>query len=579
MNKYDDIKTLLLTNMDIKKSCEFLFNYLKNYCFKPYHREKIDSYYNHLPDILKKLLYISNENIINSQNSKNNPSLMQILNAKTSNFEEFDILLNLFLAPINIENEMNIFSSIFHHNYGNTKFLFPITNSKNSNKMILYYLNQNQIDMIYNNFNIFKILSFSQEENIKKYLLKKELILTIREYYIFIILNFIKKCNNINKINIKDYYPNFKTYLDYISEDKFFSKKTEFIINNFDKERSLTFNFYSIMFLDFILYLHFSNNVQNQRLLEILTFSIEFLWLGEFVLSPQNKYYMNSGKNKLNPDSQNFTNSFIINSNNYQNYDRNFDIFNNSIFTNLNIPNLLVLNCLKNLINILQSKNYLFTEAVINGDKVCILKSNILLFSLQNSLYNFFKHGFMKYSNQEMNNTEISLCDFSSVWYAYICPWESLFNDDYFIDKKNHSKEKNFGFFSWSYSRNSDNETNNITPYFYNTFSCKRNTSPLKKLFNYNFLDYKQKSDTYQYSEYVEINIHFYTDLLQDYLKAFISCNILSLDEISTLINVLDLYSISGTGSFINDLMNFLLLREFSNGNINVNFSLNKHFY
>jgi hypothetical protein len=53
MNKYDDIKTLLFTNMDIKQSCEFLINYLKNYCFKPYNKEKIDSYYNNLAEILK----------------------------------------------------------------------------------------------------------------------------------------------------------------------------------------------------------------------------------------------------------------------------------------------------------------------------------------------------------------------------------------------------------------------------------------------------------------------------------------------------------------------------------------------
>ena len=88
MNKYDDIKTFLFTNFDINQSCEFLLTYLKNYCFKPYNREKIDSYYNNLSEILKRLLFFSNEGNLPPINPKlSNQSFIQVLNSKNSKLE------------------------------------------------------------------------------------------------------------------------------------------------------------------------------------------------------------------------------------------------------------------------------------------------------------------------------------------------------------------------------------------------------------------------------------------------------------------------------------------------------------
>jgi len=570
MNKYDDIKTIFSTNMDIQQSCEFLYNYLKNYCFKPYNREKIDSYYNNLPYILKKFLSLISETNINNQNSKIVQSLMQILNLKNSTFKDFDFLLNIFLVPLNFENEINIFSSIFIHNYGSTKFLFPISNSANSNKMILHFLNQNKIETVYNNFKIFKTLLLPKED-IKKYLLRKELILTIKEYYVFIILNFIKKSTNINKLNIRDYYPNFKKFFECVSQSNLFSKKTELIINNFDKEKSLTFNFYSILFLDFTLFLHFTSNYQNQRILELLTFAIEFLWLGDYVLYPQSDFYLNYNLEKFDNESQNFSKSFISNKYSIPNYDKNPELISNFSNSNLNIPNLLVLNCLKNLINILQSKNYLFTETIINGEKKYIMKQNIMLFSLQNPLFNLFKNCFIKLSKPEQRiYPEISLSDIARVWFSYISPWESPFNCNGLKDNKYNQKEKRFGFFSWNFSKESDEDVNNFIHDYHNNYNIKKNVSLLKNIFNSSLIYLKQNTQIIEYSQYVEINLHFYTDLLNDYLNAFTSCNILSLEEIGILINVLEMYSINFNGFFINEFINYDTLREYSNGNINV---------
>jgi len=579
MNKFDDIKTLLFTNMDIKQSCEFLLNYLKNYCFKPYNKEKIDSYYNNFAEILKKLLYFPNEISINNPNSKFFQSFLQVLNAKNSNFEDFDTFLNLFLVPSNLDNEINIFSSIFIHNYGNTKFLFPITNSANSNKMILNYLNQNKSSLIFNTFRIFQILSQSKDDLIR-YLAKKELILTTREYYIFIMLNFMKKASNVIKLNIKDYYPNYKRYFENISGSKFYSKKTEFIINNFEKDRSIIYNFYNILFLDFILYLHFTNNLQNQRLLEILTLAIEFLWLGDYLLIPQDYFYLNSyvNQNANRFNNQNLGDSSATNynfpnnlPNNYydNNFRNNYGITNPNINNSLNvsIPNLQILNGLKNMISLLQSKRYLFDEVIINGEKVSVLKPNILLFNLQNSLFNLFKNGFALYSKSENINTEISLSDFASVWYTFITPWESPFNNteaDIFYNSNNN--EKNFGFFSWNFG----NGTNCKNPIFHNNF--RKNSSPLKNIFYAQSSNFKYKALLIDYLPYIETNIHFYTDLFQDYLNAYSSCNILSIEELSILINSLEIFELSPNGFFINDFINYFMLKDFSNGNINVSF-------
>ena len=579
MNKFDDIKTLLFTNMDIKQSCEFLLNYLKNYCFKPYNKEKIDSYYNNFAEILKRLLYFPNEISINNPNSKFFQSFLQVLNAKNSNFEDFDTFLNLFLVPSNLDNEINIFSSIFIHNYGNTKFLFPITNSANSNKMILNYLNLNKSSLIFNTFRIFQILSQSKDDLIR-YLAKKELILTTREYYIFIMLNFMKKASNVIKLNIKDYYSNYKRYFENISESKFYSKKTEFIINNFEKDRSIIYNFYNILFLDFILYLHFTNNFQNQRLLEILTLAIEFLWLGDYLLIPQDYFYLNSNvnQNANRFNNQNLGDSSATNynfpnnlPNNYydNNFRNNYGITNPNINNSLNvsIPNLQILNGLKNMISLLQSKRYLFDEVIINGEKVSVLKPNILLFNLQNSLFNLFKNGFALYSKSENINTEISLSDFASVWYTFITPWESPFNNteaDIFYNSNNN--EKNFGFFSWNFG----NGTNCKNPIFHNNF--RKNSSPLKNIFNAQSSNFKYKALLIDYLPYIETNIHFYTDLFQDYLNAYSSCNILSIEELSILINSLEIFELSPNGFFINDFINYFMLKDFSNGNINVSF-------
>lgn len=582
MNKYDDIKTLLFTNMDIKQSCEFLLNYLKNYCFKPFYKEKIDSYYNNLAEILKKLVYFPNETNMNALNPKLFQSLLNVLNSKNSNFEDLDILLNLFLVPTNLENDINIISSIFIHNYGSTKFLFPITNSANSNRMILDYLNTNKSDIIFNSFGVFQILSQPKDDLIR-YLAKKELILTIREYYIFIILNFIKKSSNIIKINIKEYYPNFKRYLENISESKFFSKKTEFIINNFEKDRSINYNFYNIMFLDFILFLHFSNNIQNIHILEILTFAIEFLWLGDYLLAPQDYFHsqtnlhgysnLMSPKSFGNPSAANFNipsnlqNYYYANPNFGSNLEASKLYPNTSL--NQTVPNLLVLNCLKNMISLLQSKRYLFEEVFIRGEKVTVLKSNILLFNLQNSLFNLFKNGFTLYAKSENKNSEVSLSDFANVWYTYITPWESPFDntDTGLLYNNKNNNEKSFGFFPWSYS--SDSNAKGYDPGFYNSF--RKNSSPLKNILNAHSSYLRNKAFIIDYLPYIEINILFYTDLFQEYLNAFSSCNILSIEELSILINSLEMFEINPNGYFINDLISYSFLREFCNGSINVN--------
>lgn len=569
MNKYDDIKTLLYTNIDIKQSCEFLYNYLKNYCLKPYNREKIDAYYNSLPEIFKRflLIYSSETGIIAGQGSKAFLSLLQALTNKNSSFEDFEIFLNLFLAPLNTENEINLFSSIFTHNYGNTRLLFPLSSrsSSNANTMILSLITTNQVDSLLNEFPLFEILSHSKDEMIK-YLQRKEMILTIKEYYIFTILNFIKNSSCANKLSIKDHYPNFKKYFENISPNKFFSRKTEFILNHLDSEYSITYNFYNILFLDFIYYLFFSHNIANYHNLQVLVFAIHFLWLGDYALIPHNYFFSLFSNNQ---GILNFPNAAAYSANvrdsllSSAGYSNCGNYITNSLINNLNIgiPNVLVLNCLKNLIMILQAKNFLFSETVINGERICVLKPNVLLFTLQNALYSFFKMGFSKFT-KDSNSSEVSLADFASVWFAYITPWESNFNL----------------LINSDYSLHQHNQQSSSAPQFYNKLN-KQNVSPNKNIFNVMNLRMRNSqqqinseihTNSRDYLEYIELNLHFYTDLFQDYINAFCCWNILSVEELNILLSVVELYDISAEGLFINKVVNYLLLKEFSLGNINV---------
>lgn len=594
MNKYDNIKTLLFTKLNIRQSCEYILNYLKNYCIKSYNREKIDAFYANLADILKRLLLLPSEGNLNLKFAKADKSLMQSLLAKNSNFEDFEILLKLFLAPLTIESEINLFSSLFLHSYGCTKFSFPLS-AASANKLVYNIIESNQVNFLFNKFPIFDTLTFAKQDMLI-YLQKEEMILTIKEYYMFIILSFMKSIPTINKVGIKEYYPNFKKFLDNISDGKFHSTKTEFIINNFDKQKSLPFNFYNILFLDLIYFTStsLSENLYSLHNLELLVFAVQFLWLGEFTLIPQNIFFSHlntqaslaaiKSPDTESPtrlfDNKSLSNNLLLNSattnagcyscrsycsTNCQSWN-----FNPSSIGNITLPNLLVLNSLKNLIIILRSKSFLFEQITNNkGEKITVLKPNVLLFNLQKALYSFFKVGFSKFSKDVSTNTpsEISLSDFATVWYCYISPWESSMN---------------LGF-------NSNNTTSNVTndacaetdeprkafaPLRYNKFN-RNFISPIQNIFDlsdvrWQKLQAKINVNIGAYTEYVEINIHFYTDLFQDYIKAFCESNTLSFEELNVLLSILEIYNVSADGLFIHKLINYYSLKEFSLGRANV---------
>jgi len=94
----------------------------------------------------------------------------------------------------------------------------------------------------------------------------------------------------------------------------------------------------------------------------------------------------------------------------------------------------------------------------------------------------------------------------------------------------------------------------------------------MKNILNAHSSHLRKKALIIDYLPYIEINILFYTDLFQEYLNAFSKCNILSIEELSILINSLEIYEINPDGYFINDLINYSFLRDFSNGNKNVKF-------
>ena len=69
--------------------------------------------------------------------------------------------------------------------------------------------------------------------------------------------------------------------------------------------------------------------------------------------------------------------------------------------------------------------------------------------------------------------------------------------------------------------------------------------------------------------EYVHVNMLFYTELLNDYIYAFSSLQVLSKKELSFLNQVLELYKISD-GNIINDYVNLKILEELSEGRVYV---------
>lgn len=533
MNNYDEIKTILFSTFDVKIVYEYLCNYIKNYCTNSFNKDKNEKFYRNLSEILRRILYIPEDTKL--INLKQNRSLLENLNLKSSKFEEFDILLNLFLVSSS-KKDTNLFSAIFLNSTNSTKFLFPLKSSSVKNLFSTVDVNSD-MNLILNRFSLFEMMS-NKKEDIERYLYDGELILTTQEYFIVLICNFIKNSSLIHKLDIKDCYQNYKKFLENFSEKDLFCEKSKFILSKFNRNRSISYNFYNIFFVDFLNFLDFNNHQSSRFLFDFLISAIEFLWLGNFHFFSISEFV---AKN-TNQTNHIFENSLYSNSK-----ERNKYLFKSSFEFNNSptepLPNLLVLECLKNLISLLQNKKYLFSEKEIKGEKKIALKDNVHLFRLQNALFNFFKNGFIFFAKENVNS-EISLSDFASVWYTYITPWES--NCESNIES----------------SKFTSNETFNV-----NRFSNLK--SPLTKKVFYN--DTKnQKKYSNIYLEYVEFNLLFYTDLFQDYLKAFYRSNIISEDELSILLSLMEIYQVSDNGLFIHKSVNLEKMKDYSYGYINV---------
>jgi hypothetical protein len=156
--------------------------------------------------------------------------------------------------------------------------------------------------------------------------------------------------------------------------------------------------------------------------------------------------------------------------------------------------------------------NILHENFLFNTKKQITLDKDSMLFILQKPLFFFLKNCFYKIS-EGTSNSEVNLGDIAKLWHSYVTPWR-------FVPKES-------------------------------------------------FLDYADAI-----TEFIFLNILFYTELFNDYIIAFNSVNVLNKNEINLLNEIIEMYNISTQDDIIYDHLNLRLLLDLSMGKVFVKFIL-----
>lgn len=488
MNKYDDINTFLTNDSDIQADSEFLLSYISTFLYRSTNREKIDEFYKNIPAIFDKLFGISTKTNQTKQFNRFSSCIIDLLSSDKAKFEDLDKLLHVFIPLTGIKN---LFSSAANPpDFVPDYILVGSIVSKSINSLI----NQRKQDYILS-LGIFDELSKNIELQ-RPTLDKGNLMTTIFEYFIIIILIAMKELQFKSKVSLPKLNTNFKEFpKNYLNKKLFSEKSTEFL-HSLDLNRSLMYNFYMTLFKNIFSNYMYSKSYNDQHRLRFIVSSIELVWLTDYFMIPSSSYI---SKSPFDIYSFFFKSSMNVN------------------FT-VNIPNIIMIDCLHHVVITLQAYNLLFAENPYN--KTITLREDALIFKLQKPLFYFFKSLFLKFS-EETTNSEVNLSDIGKIWFSYITPWF---------------------------------QTNTNVNYYSGSSRSNVNTDVLGNAMR----------------DYVFTNLLFYTELFNDYIYAFSSLNVLSKYELALLNKVLELYKISSNDEIINDKVHLKVLDDLSQGKIYV---------
>jgi hypothetical protein len=416
MNEYDDINNFLNAQANINLSYQFLMNYINTFLYKNPNREKIEDFYKKIPSIIDKLFGLSSKTGKSKQlTAKIND--IDLLNSENTTFYDFDALLHLLEPGLEFTSmkHSNLFFSINNPPEYIPHYYLP---ASILSKSISSLLQARKIDYVLSlcYFNsLSKNLEFQRKE-----LEKGQIHTNLFEYYITLLLVVIKDyptsiqhkiiLNKVNK-NFQDIRTQVKNILKKSKSEK--SKDNFFSL---DFNRSLIFNFFNILFKNILDYLSKRSHINDLFKLKLIVSGVETIWLSEFFL-PVAGY---------NPSSQSdiysyfFKKSSLTESFGGAYTPVSIEKVLSQNLQPLTIPNLIVLQCLTNIISSLQ-ENYLFS---VNKGTASLERDSMIYF-LHKPLFYFLKNCFINISEGSANS-EANLGDIARIWYTYITPWNKL---------------------------------------------------------------------------------------------------------------------------------------------------------
>jgi hypothetical protein len=517
MNKLEEIESFLQADTNIETDSTFLLSYIPTFLYKSSNREKIQQYYKNIPAIFDKIFGLSSKTNYLKQYSRSSQCLVDSLNSEKTTFEKLDLLLHL-VWPQEIRSFKNLYSSVSHPPDHIPDYLLTASIISKSINALVSQKKQEYILSL----GIFSELQRDTRASLER----GNLELTIFEYFIIFLLISIKELSPLmkNKVYLPKINKNFEDFPRSYSNKKLFTEKSKEFLFMLDLNKSLVYNFYLIFIKTLLQNLASSKYMSDYKKLKFLISAVEFVWLSDYFMIPQSNYITKSPLEIY---------TFFFNYNTYP--------------ISLGVPNLILLDCLMNVILTLQGNGLLFSENIHN--KQIILKEDALLFSLQKSLFYFFKSCFLKFS-EESGSMEVSLSDIANIWFTYITPWmQSNFSS--YISGKNININSNR-----TLNQHNILQSSNLKSYINS-----------RSFTNVNHHHHENSYDG-AVMEYIYANLLFYTELFNDYISAFSSLNVLNKNELSSLSKILELFKLNREGEIINGYVQMKVLEDLSLGKI-----------
>jgi hypothetical protein len=357
----ENINSFLSREPNLRSDPNFLLNYI-NSLYKMTSREKMNEFYNNIPIIFDKIFGFTKMN----SSRPNRTSLINQLNADNIRFEDLELLLHLFIPLAN--SSKNLFSAVTSPpDYVPD---YKLSTSVISNSISTLVM-QNKKDYLIS-IGLFDELTKGVETQ-RQALDNGNIIITIFEYYIMIILIAIREYQGNCRVNLSKYNENFIDFPRYYENKKLLSELSKDFLYSLELNKTLVYNFYHLLIKTIVSTLSESSLWNNQNRMKFIVSAIDLTWLTDYRI--------------MKADSR----------------------------LNVPMPNLILIDCLKNVISILQ-------KHIFENDGYH-LRDDAPLLRLQRPVFYFLKVNINKYITESFHS-DVTLNDIIKVWYAYIMPWD-----------------------------------------------------------------------------------------------------------------------------------------------------------